>query len=413
MPISPSVSHGSAEKVAPPISVRERPLWGVAFAFLLLTSFGAGVVLSILGPTAPAIATRLGVREAALGALFTASYLAATLATIVCGALFRRVSGRVSIPVALAAMTLGLVAEGTARALPLVVIGAALTGTGIGIINVYVNATAVRLYPQRRETVLTVLGVCFGVGAFATPLSAAFSLSRLGGYAPVYLAGAVTLALPILPLIGWLPRSAPSSERASVPGSGIAALLRDRNLRLLMAIAALYLGAQVGFGGWVVSIVARMTRLAPAQVAPAASAFWFCQAAGGALAVVLLKKGLTPRRLIANGAIVAAASSILLVALGHVLPLAVACCALVGLAFAPILPMTMSLAATGQGDQSESDGSRLAAIFTTGQAGAAIIPSLQGALLATNAALPLWFTALCGVGVAALATAIKPGVRAS
>lgn len=381
------------------------------FGFLLLTSFGAGVVLSILGPTAPAIATHLRAPVTALGVLFTASYLAATLATVACGALYDRVGPRVFIPAALASMALGLLDEGTVATLPLVAVGAVLTGAGIGVINVYVNATAVRLYPHRRETALTLLAVCFGVGAFLTPLAAGVSLSRYGGYTVVYLAGAVTLALPVLPLARGLPAPARVDARPNGGRSALLALLRDRNLRLLMALAGLYLGTQIGFAGWVVSIVARMTHLAPAQVAPAASAFWFCQAAGGALAALLLQRGFSPRRLIASGGLGAAAGAVLLIALGQSMVLAVACCALVGLTFAPILPLTMALAASG-GDAPGSDGSRLAAVFTVGQAGAAILPPLQGALLAVNTGLPLGLTAACGLGIAALAVRVNTSERA-
>lgn len=382
----------------------------VVYGFLLLTSFGAGVVLSIIGPTAPAIATRLRVPVADLGVLFTAGFLAATLATVICGALYSRVSARALIPIALGSMALGLADEGTLVTLPLVALGAVLTGTGIGIINVYVNATATRLYPEWRETALTLLGVSFGVGAFLTPLVAGISLARLGGYSFVYLAGAITLALPILPLVRGLPKSARSASNGGNWRAGLRSLLRDRNLRLLMALAGLYMGAQIGFGGWAVSIVATMTRLPAPRVTIAASAFWLCQTVGGSLTVLLLRRGATPRRLIILGSFGAAVGSLALVALGHSVILAILCCALVGLAFAPILPLTMSLAA--QGDMNGSDGPRLAALFTTGQAGAAILPPLQGAMLATSAALPLWLTAACALGMALIAGRIGVARRA-
>lgn len=379
------------------------------FGFLLLTSFGAGVVLSILGPTAPAIAGRLRAPVADLGVLFTASFLAATLATVICGALYRRVGGRSLIPLALATMALGLVDEGTLATLPLIALGAFLTGTGIGIINVYVNATATRLYPEWRETALTLLGVCFGAGAFLTPLVAGLSLARLGGYTFVYLVGAVVLALPIIPLMRGLPAAASSVSQGGDWRAGMRSLLRDRTLRLLMALTGLYMGAQIGFGGWAVSIVSAMTRLPAARVAVAASAFWLCQAVGGASTVLLLRRGASPRRLIILGSFGAAAGSLALVALGHSLLLAVACCALVGLAFAPILPLTMALASSA--DPHGSDGPRLATLFTTGQAGAAILPPVQGALLATSIALPLWLTAACALGMAALAVRVAASDR--
>lgn len=380
----------------------------VVLGFLLLTSLGTGVVLSIVGPTVPAIAAHLGVSEATLGIVFTANFLAATITTVASGALFDRMGGRMLVPAGLAAMALGLVGEGTAAVLPLIVLAATLTGVGIGVINVAANAAAARLYPTQRASVLTWLNVCFGVGAFLTPLVAGLSLVKLSSYTPVYIAGAVILAVPIIPLILGLPEAA--SSGAIRPSAGIAnllTLLRDRTLRLMMALAVLYLGAEIGFGGWVVSIVARMTHLPPAHLAPTASAFWICLAAGGAPTALLLRRGVPPRRLIILGAVAAAVAAMLLLVVGGSVLLAIACCALLGLAFAPILPLATSLA-VGQGAADGSDGARIAAVFATGQIGAATVPALQGALLGLGVGPALGLTAACCLAMAALAAAVTP-----
>jgi fucose permease len=410
---SQTIKRPSSLSSAPSVSVAgERLPRHVVLGALMLTSFGAGIVLSILGPTAPAIATRLDLPVSALGVLFTASFLAATAATVASGALYHHVSGRVCIPAALLFMALGLLVEGTTATLPLVALGAALSGAGIGTINVYVNAVAVRLFPDRRETVLTTLGVCFGVGAFCTPLAAGLSLTRFGGYTLVYLAGSAMLLSPFLLLVRGLPGSVPAREALTSGRVSLLTLLRDRNLRLLMALAGLYLGAQIGFGGWIVSILAVMTHLPPARLAPAASAYWLSQAVGGVLTVLLLRRGASPRRLLALGALTAGVGAGLIIAVGSSFALAVAGCALVGLSFAPILPMTMSLAA-GKGSADGSDGPRLAAVFTTGQAGGAALPALQGALLGVNTALALWLTVVCALAMAGLASRVATTEDAS
>lgn len=376
--------------------------------FLLLTSLGTGVVLSIVGPTVPAIATHLSVPETALGIIFTANFLTATIATAVSGALFNRLGGRVLVPAGLATMVLGLLGEGAAGTLPLIVLAAILAGAGTGIINVSVNAAAARLYPTRRAAVLTWLNVCFGVGAFLTPLAAGLSLVWLGGYTPAYITGAVLLALPILPLLLGLPASDSStSGRLASWLPAVRSLLRDRTLCLMMALAALYLGAEIGFGGWVVTLVARMTHLPPAQLAPTASAFWICLAIGGAPTALLLRRGVPPRRLIVLGALAATVATLLLLVVGGSVLLAITCCALLGLAFAPILPLATSLA-VGRGADDGTDGARIAAVFTVGQIGAATLPALQGALLGVGIGPALGMTAACCLGMAALAAAVKP-----
>lgn len=380
----------------------------VVLSFLLLVSFGTGVVLSILGPTVPAIAAHLGVPETALGVLFTATFLMATFATAASGALVNRIGNLALIPIGLVAMALGLLDEGTTGTVPLVALGAILAGAGTGIINVCVNAAAARLYPTRRGNVLTWLNICFGAGAFLTPLAAGVSLARLGGYTLIYIAGAAVLALPIFPLLRGLPAS--HRETASSPvtrTTTVLSLLRDRNMRLLMAIATVYLGAEIGFGGWVVSIVAATTHLPPAQLTPAASAFWICLAAGGIPTILLLQRGISSRRLIALGALGAAAEFVLLLLVGGSAPLAIACCALIGLSFAPILPLATALAASG-GDADRSDGMRMAALFTSGQVGAAALPALQGILLGIGPAPALWLSVVSALTMAALALAVTP-----
>ncbi|HKV82945.1 MAG TPA: hypothetical protein VJN88_00215, partial [Ktedonobacterales bacterium] len=223
---------------------------------------------------------------------------------------------------------------------------------------------------------------------------------------------AAVLVSPVFPLLRGLPTAVSARRRPSTLRLSGLSLLRDGNLRVLMALAGLYLGAQIGFGGWIISILAAMTHLPPARLAPAASAYWLSQAVGGVLTVLLLRRGAAPRRLIALGALTAGLAAALLVVVGaHMLP-AIACCALVGLAFAPILPMTMSLAA-GKGGADGSDGPRLAAVFTTGQAGAAALPALQGVLLGANTALALWLTVACALGMAGLAASVRTVEAAS
>lgn len=379
----------------------------VVFGFLLLISFGTGVVLSILGPTVPAMAAHLGVPEISLGVLFTATFLMATLATATSGALVNRIGSRVLIPIGLVVMASGLLAEGTAATVPLAVLGAVLAGAGTGIINVCVNAAAARLYPARRDNVLTWLNIWFGVGAFLTPLAAGLSLTRFGGYTLIYIAGAVVLAVPILPVMRGLPASRAEIVSSPAKRATLLSLLGDRNLRLLIMLATVYLGAEIGFGGWIVSIVAAMTHLPPAHLTLTASAFWICLALGGIPTILLLRRGVPPRRLMILGAVGASAVFLLLLIVGGSAPLAMVCCALIGLSFAPVLPLATALAASG-GDADRSDGMRIAALFTCAQVGAAALPALQGYLLGAGPAPALWLSVAAALAMAALAVAVRP-----
>lgn len=262
-----------------------------------------------------------------------------------------------------------------------------------------------RQFPRRPDIALTWLNVSFGAGAFSTPLLAGFVLTRFGNYTPLYLAGAAVLAVPIVPVCVSLPQAEARDGPAKLDLPAALGLLRDRNLRLLMAIAALFLGAEIGFGGWIISIVSVMAHISPARLAPLASAFWICLALGGAPTVVLLRLGLRPRQLIVLGALTASAAALLLALGGASVALAIACCAALGFAISPILPMVTSLA-TRRGGADGVVGPRVAAIFTAGQLGGATLPAVQGLLVTVSPVMALGLTALAALAMAALGGAI-------
>lgn len=346
------------------------------------------------GPTLPAIATRLHVRESDLGIVFTANFLTASLGIAVSGRAFDALGPRALLPAGLVTMALGALGEGLAPTLLLLVLAAALAGAGLGAIDVGVTATAAQLYPERREMALNALNVLFGCGAFLAPLLAGASLLRFNAYLPAYLVTAALLALPALPLCLGLPRR--------TGGGGSASRLGVRALaRLLWAPAAigfLYLGVEVSFGGWIVAIVQRLDHLSAAAAAPVAALFWLFLALGGAPTGLLLHRGVAPARLIGAGAAGAAIAAALLAITGTALPLAVVAAALCGLALAPIFPLIIAGAGRIAGVASpQAVGSATGFVLVTAQVGAATLPPLQGALLGVGTTPALAFTVIASL----------------
>lgn len=353
----------------------------VLLGLCLLVSCGTGCLTAIVGPTVPALAHALRVREDSLGAVFGANFLLASLATALAGPIFDRSGPRLLLPVGLLAMALGATGEGLAPSLPLLTLAAALAGFGSGIINVGVNTTASLLYPERSERVLNILNALFGAGAFLAPLLAGLALARTGGYRPAYVAVAVLLVLPILPLRLGLPRWSQSRRRdrsRSGRRGGTRALLARRALWAPMAVGFLYLGTEIGFGGWIVAILRRIARVSAQDAAPAVALFWLCLALGGLPTAYLLRRGTAPTRIIRWGAALAACATAALALFGAAVPVALAACALVGLSFAPIFPLTIAAAARAGGAAS---GAATSLMLVAAQLGAATLPPLQGFLL--------------------------------
>jgi len=178
-----------------------RPL---VLALLAFASVGSGLIVSIVGPTVPALAGRLHVGESVLGVVFTANFLTGSAATALSGRLFDRLGPRLLTPFGLLALAFGALGEGVAGSLPALILAAVVAGIGVGVTNVCVGAAAAMLYPEGRGATLNILNVSFGTGAFAAPLLAEWCLTRLHGYTPAYVVVALVLAVPVVPLLRGL-----------------------------------------------------------------------------------------------------------------------------------------------------------------------------------------------------------------
>jgi len=372
----------------------------VLLGLLLFVSFGTGLLISIVGPTVPALASRLRVREDALGVVFGANFLLASATTALAGRVFDRLGPRALLPAGLIAMALGSLGEGVAPSLPLLTLAAGLGGLGIGAINVTGNATASLLYPERREGVLNALNASFGAGAFLAPLLAGLALARLGGYRPAYAAVAFLLAVPVAPLLFGLPdhtKNRGDGDDDGARGTGIVALLARRALWPPLAIGFLYLGAEIGFGGWIVTILRRATGLSAGDAAPAAAVFWLFLALGALPTAYLLRHGVASARIVGVSALLAALATAALGLAGAVTPLALAACALVGLFFAPIFPLTIAMAGRAAGTAAGGVGSATALVLVAAQIGGATLPPLQGLLLGAGPGAALAVTGVCSL----------------
>ena len=371
----------------------------------MLAALANGVLLSIVGPTVPAIAARLHVRESDMGIVFGANFLIAALCTPVAGRLYDLVGPRVMLPCGLFFMTLGALGEGFAPTLPLLALAAVVGGLGIGINTVTNNVAPSALYPERSESVLNMLNALFGTGAFLAPLIAGFSLVRLGGYAPAYVTTAVLLAIPAVLLFVGLPPGRPDGAEHA---THLRALLSIRILWAYAAISFLYLGAEIGFGGWIVVIVQQMAHVSAAAAAPIAAVFWLFLALGGIPTGLLLQRGVAPGRLVAVGAGVAALTAVALALAGTAAALAAALAALLGLAFAPIFPLTIAGAVRVVARQAPGAvGGATALVLMAGQFGAATVPPLQGQLLRGGTLAAVAVTAACALAMLVIQRAIS------
>ena len=249
-----------------------------------------GMVTAMLGPTLPGLAEQTNTRVEGISFLFMANALGYLVGSFVGGRLFDRVAGH---PVMAGTLALMIAALAVIPAIPALWLLAAvwlLVGLGGGAFDVGGNTLLVWMHGSRVGPYMNGLHFFFGVGSFLSPLLVARTLIWSGGIHWTYW----ILALLLVPVAVWVarqPSPAARHERAATPGSEptvFSAPGREGLLVVLIALLlALYVGAEVAFGGWIYSYALAQGLGSVASAAYLTSAFWGGLTAGRLLSIPL------------------------------------------------------------------------------------------------------------------------------
>jgi FHS family glucose/mannose:H+ symporter-like MFS transporter len=311
-----------------------------ALTFAAYASFvPIGIATVLLGPMLPTLSARWSLNYSQAGALFTAQYLASTLAVALSGVLVSRWGYRFAMKTGLVLMSVGvgLLLAGP-KALGIVCIGA--YGGGLGLAVPAANLLVAEVNPRQRSATLNLLNFCWSTGAVSCPVLVAAAVKS--HQVPLFLAVVAGFALLVAIGIAAMPASVvePSAARQaggtaapSIPWSSTA-------LWILAALFFLYVGVENGFGGWVASY-AKSLELTPALALMTPSFFHAALMLGRWLAPLFLRR-IEEIRLVQVGLLVACAGMAGLI-LSHGLRGVVASACLAGLGLSCVYPITISL----------------------------------------------------------------------
>jgi MFS transporter, FHS family, glucose/mannose:H+ symporter len=353
-----------------------------------------GIANVLLGPLLPTLSARWSLNYAQAGALFTAQYIAGTIAVALSGAVvswrgyrFAMKSGILLMSAGLAVLLLGPKWLG--------VLSIAAYGGGIGIAVPAANLMVAELNPARRAATLNWLNFYWSAGAVACPflVAAATRIHRM----PLFLTVVSGFALIVTAGIHRMPANlaepaSPASDRTKlVP-------LIQSQLRVFLILAVLffiYVGTENGFGGWVASFASSLGSVSPARSLITPSFFYASLMLGRWLAPFLLRFE-TEIRLVRIGLLLACAGAAgLLWSHGWFGVVASACAAGLGLSY--VYPITISLLSKEFGSASARIGSIM---FVLANIGGGLLPWLVGLVsnrsgtLKTGLLIPL-----CGCAV--------------
>ena len=340
-----------------------------------ISFFALGWLAAVLGPALNDLAAQNNTDLSTIGSIFLLSFLGGLPAQAIAGMVSDRRGQR---PVLIAGvLLLGLSAFGVAfsPALALTLGFSLVWGLGFGTLDIGHNVLIAELYAQR-VNVMNLLHVFFGVGAVVSPAAAGHSLELWDSALPaVWFGGGVMLLAR--PFLRRLPRERPQREAPAGTENGAPFSYRVPLLWMFGAVMMVYVGVEIGVGGWAQPYLERTTALSPSTAALATSGFWLALTASR-LVIALVGGRLTSAQVLSLAIGLSTAAGVLLALSTGSVALSIAAIMLAGFGFGPVYP-TIIVILTSLFPRAPGKAASVGTVM--GGIGGGIIPWVQGILL--------------------------------
>lgn len=357
------------------------------FVLACAALLAAGVILAGVGPTIPVLAAQIRSDVAALGGLFTALSAGIVLAQAGVGRASDRFGPQGVLTASMILMGCGALGVTIASHLLVLLAAALLLGTGFGGVLAAGNLLVARLFPARSTTALNAVNIFFGVGAILGPIIAglAGTYLRLPQVALWVGAGLLVILAPVV--IRYAARLTPTpSQPAPAPSRPDTSRDSPRNTAgwLLGLLLLIYVGTEVGFGGWLTLYMMTSAGLDEAAAALVVSGFWLALTSGRALGAVLGFR-LMPITLLMLSLIGMMAGAVLFrLGVGDT-DWSIAGVLVFGLSCGPVFPTVLALVTS----VSRGSGTAASLVLALGNSGGLVVPALLGLLLTRSGALAM------------------------
>jgi fucose permease len=219
-----------------------------------------------------------------------------------------------------------------------------LLGIAFGFVYVTSNVLATRVFLENLSETLNKVQAAFGLGALIGPLLLSFILQIL--HEPIWAFCVVTILACVT--IGFLiPIRIPPAVESGMPQKSKSSkgIYKRAIFWFVISQAFLYMGAEVGFENWIVTVVSKETAVTLAIAAPTATLFWIGLMLGNVFSANVLQRDILSERALLYCCIFGGGLSGLFVT---VFPASLwtsfAASLLMGFFFGPILPSIMAIA---------------------------------------------------------------------
>ncbi len=351
------------------------------FYTLFLAYICAGIISVLPGASLLLLAENTHVSLAIAGSSFTLSALGFIIGVLIAGLFSTKLNSKYILMGGIGLMSLAGAITPVTHSFSVLLITQLIKGVGFGLIDVSINTIVTLAFHDTLGETLNNVHSSFGIGSLSGPLLLSLSLQMLNEALWAYLVGAVAGFVVIFLLIRQSVPEIPTQndkQRQQQP-SLFRNVFREPLLWLMALQIALYVGAELGFGNWIVTVLSQSAAISLALAAPAATAFFLGLTIGRLLGGQVLRRGLLSENQLLYISILGGYISGILVAIfpGQIV-VSFGASALVGLFYGPLFPGIMAMASR---QFVNNIGIVSSVMLVSTGAAAMILPALMGILI--------------------------------
>jgi len=339
-------------------------------------------ILSVLpGASLPLLAQHTHVALDVAGFSFTLSALGFTIGVLIAGTLTGRLNSKYLLMIGLGLMSLASIFMPWTPSFSVLLMSQLTKGLGFGFIDVSINTIATLAFADTLGETLNNIHSSYGVGALVGPLLLSVALQLLNDALWAYLIGVVigivTIGLLMRQVVPALPLKNQGQQQQNP--LLIRGIFRQSLLWFMALQIALYVGAEIGFGNWIVTAVSKSAAITLAFAAPAATAFFVGMTLGRLLgAQILRRKLLSENQLLYVSIFGGTISGIAVAVFTRQIVISFMASTLVGLFYGPLFPGIMAIASRWF---VHALGIISSVMLVSTGASAMILPALMGVLI--------------------------------
>ena len=351
------------------------------FYTLFLAYICAGIISVLPGSSLLLLAENTHVSLAIAGSSFTLSAFGFIIGVLIAGLFSIRLNSKYILMGGLGLMSLAGAITPVTHSFLVLLIAQLIKGVGFGMIDVSINTIVTLAFQDTLGETLNNVHSSYGIGALSGPLLLSLSLQMLNEALWAYLVGAVAGFVVIFLLMR---QTVPAIPRQNATQKQQQPMLY-RNVFLepllwFMALQiALYVGAELGFGSWIVTVLSQSAAISLALAAPAATAFFLGLTIGRLLGGQVLRRGwLSENQLLYISILGGFISGIVVAIFPGLIVVSFGASVLVGLFYGPLFPGIMAMASRQFVNNIGIVSSVM--LVSTGTA-AMVLPALMGILI--------------------------------